>query len=423
MEIVYCGGCGKALHRDDFDRDRAFMLDNRPWCFECRPPDKTPISPLSASAETRKSGSSPKHARIVVGTGRHQAIRPPTNKPLLVAIGVAAVVIVAVGLAVMGSSTPAPTVGRVSKAPTEPGRPAKDTSDADRAIKELESFASLAPPEKVLARCEELHPRIRGTPQERRFLEIEAAARDQKKAREQEAQLAKELDALRTVIDADPRFGRYEEVVRRLKAAREIAGSRGAELDRRLADYQRLRQESPHEKHAGPFDADEQGFVRKWLVLGVFSNDKDKGFDTDYLQPETTQDPVEGLAVGTLKWSAHASPEPRIDFFRVAHLGIKKPRDWVVAYAACLVQLPDDVAAVLRVGSDDGSAICIDGKWVGKNHKQRGLKIDEDSYAVPLSRGLHRVLVKVENHERGFEFALRLVTADGSPIPGLRIWN
>jgi len=51
------------------------------------------------------------------------------------------------------------------------------------------------------------------------------------------------------------------------------------------------------------------------------------------------------------------------------------------------------------------------------------MKIDEDSISVPLSRGLHRILVKVKNHEVGFEFALRLVTADGRPIPGLRIWN
>jgi len=422
MEIVYCGGCGKALRGDDFERGRAVMLDNRPWCFECRPPDKTPISLPSASSEARKPGSSARH-RIVVGTGRHAAIRPSTNKNLVVAVGVAAVLVVAIGLAIVGSSSPAPTIARVSKAPSEPGHPPKDFSDADRAMKDLESFASLAPPDKVLSRCEDLRSRILGTPQERRFREIESAARDQKKGRDQETQLAKELDALRTLIDDDPRFGRYDEVVRRLKSAREFAGGRVNEVDRQLADYQRLRQESPHEKHAGPFDPDEEGFVRKWLVLGVFPNDQDKGLDTDYLKPETTQDPVEGLAVGTLKWSAHASPEPRVDFFRVSHLGIKKPKDWVVAYAACLVQLPEDVSAVLRIGSDDGFAVWIDGKQVAKNHKQRGLKIDEDSSAVPLSRGLHRVLVKVENHERGFEFALRLVTADGRPIPGLKIWN
>src|SRR5689334_9943265 len=127
MEIVYCGGCGKALRGDDFDRGRAVILDNRPWCFECRPPDKTPISLPGASPEARNPGSSARH-RIVVGTGRHQAIRPTTNKTLVVTLGVAAVVVVAIVLAVAGSSSPPPTVARISKAPSEPARPAKDYS-------------------------------------------------------------------------------------------------------------------------------------------------------------------------------------------------------------------------------------------------------------------------------------------------------
>ena len=112
-----------------------------------------------------------------------------------------------------------------------------------------------------------------------------------------------------------------------------------------------------------------------------------------------------------------------MDFFRVTHLGIKKPRDWVVAYAACLVQVPEDVASVVLMGSDDGCALWIDGKVIGKVHKQRGMKVDEDKYSVPLSRGLHRILVKVDNHASSFEFALKLLTADGRAIPGMRIWN
>ena len=31
MEIVYCGGCGKALLKDEFTKGQARFLDNRPW--------------------------------------------------------------------------------------------------------------------------------------------------------------------------------------------------------------------------------------------------------------------------------------------------------------------------------------------------------------------------------------------------------
>ncbi|HEV3026906.1 MAG TPA: hypothetical protein VG457_04995, partial [Planctomycetota bacterium] len=36
-QIVYCEGCGHNLREDDFEKSRARMIDNRPFCAECRP--------------------------------------------------------------------------------------------------------------------------------------------------------------------------------------------------------------------------------------------------------------------------------------------------------------------------------------------------------------------------------------------------
>jgi hypothetical protein len=422
VEIVYCGGCGKVLRGDDFTRGHAVMLDHRPWCAECKPPDKTPILSAAPSAEARRSGSSAKHPRIVVGTGRHEAVRPASNKTLYLGIGAAGAAFLVIALA-LGSSSRPPATERAGKPPVEQPRRAPESAEAERVLRDLEQFASLAPPEKILARCEEQAGKVRGTPQEQRFREIEAAARTQQKQRGQETQLTKELDALRKMIDEDPRFARSDEIVKRLKAAREIAGGRAPELDRRLADYQRSRQESPHEKREGPFFEDAEGFLRNWLVLGVFPNDKDKGLDVDFLKTETAADPVTGQAVGKLKWAAYASPEAKIDFFLVGHLNIKPPKDYVIAYAYCVVQVPEQIAAEVRLGSDDGQMLWIDGTLVGKLHKPRALKIDEDRYAVPLSPGLHRILLKVDQHSKAYEFAMRILSADGRALPALKIWN
>ncbi len=422
MEIVYCGGCGKALRGDDFTRGQAVMLDHRPWCFECKPPDKTPILTAATSAEARRSGSPAKHPRLVVGTGRHEAVRPPPNRALFVGIGGVVAALVVIGLALGRSSSPAP-MERAVKPPVDQNRRAPDFAEAERLLKDLEQLASLAPPEKILARCEEQAAKIRGTPQEKRFLEIETAAKTQQRLRGQEGELTKELDAIRRIIDEDPRFVRSDEILKRLKSARETAGSRAAEVDRRLAEYQRSRQDSPQEKRSGPSFEDEQGFLRNWLILGVFSNDKDKGFDVDYLKTEAAADPVSGEAVGKPKWAAYSSPESKIDFFGVGHLNIKKPKDYVVAYAYCVVQVSEQIAVEVRLGSDDGAMLWIDGALIGKVHRPRALKIDEDRYAVPLSPGLHRILLKVEQHSKDFGFALRILSADGRPIPSLKIWN
>jgi len=420
MEIVYCGGCGRVLREDDFSRGQARFLDNRPWCAECKPPDKSPVAGTPA-AGSRRQGSSAKHPRITIGTARRESAAGSPQRALIIGACLAVAAVVAAGV-VLSFGGPATPVVERSVRPEPPGKPV-DNAEPERLLKELESLASLAPADKILARCDELRARFKGSPQERRFLEIEAAAREQRKSRDTEGQLARDLDALRRLIDEDPRYQRSDEILRRFKSLREIAGPRAAEIERRQADYEKERRESPREKHRGPFAEDAEGFVRNWLVLGVFPNDKDKGIDTDFLKPEAAHDPVADLAVGNLKWAAHASPEAKIDFYRVAHLGIRKPKDNVVVYAACLVQAPSTVAAEFRVGSDDGAALWVDGKPVGKNHKKRALKVDEDRWAVLLDAGVHRVLVKVENHGGEFEFVLRIVSADGSPLPALKIWN
>lgn len=417
MEIVYCGGCGRVLRKDEFDRGLARVLDNRPWCAECKPPERDPVP-----SAPRKQGSSAKHPRVPVGTARRKAAVPAVSKSALVGGAVAIGAGLLLGVVFWGGPTPAPPPP-VDRARVEPPREAPGSADAVRLLADLETLASLAPPERILSRCEELSPKFRGTPQEKRFRDIETAAMDLKRAREREAQVARELESIRKMIDEDPRFARYDDIVTRFKTLRDIAGPGGAAIDRRLADYQKDRRESPAQSHAGPFAEDERGFIRNWLVLGVFPNDGDKGLDTDFLGGESGHDPVAGLKVGTLQWGAYRSPESKIDFFGVAHLGIRKPRDYVVAYAACLVQNSDQVAAEFRLGSNDGGALWVDGNLLGKVHRSRSLKIDEDRYRAALPPGVHRVLVKVEQHTQSYEFALRVVSGEGKPLPDLKIWN
>ena len=130
-----------------------------------------------------------------------------------------------------------------------------------------------------------------------------------------------------------------------------------------------------------------------------------------------------GLQVGSARWAAYASPEPKVNFLVIPHLGWPKGKDDAVVYAACFLQVPVDVAAEFRLGSNDGFMLRVDGKPSGKVHKARGLAYDADRFAIPLSPGVHRVLMKVDNHTKAFEFALRVVDPNGNRIPSLRVWN
>ena len=417
MELVYCGGCGRVLREDDFSRGRARFLDNRPWCEECKPPEKNPI-PIPAQA---RKGSSAKLPRVSSGPLPQVASAPP-NRGLVLGLAVGGAALLLIVLALGSRSAPPPQPA--SRTPAQPLPPAgPDFAEAERTVRELESFAALAPPDKILARCDEAWPKVRNTPHEKRFQAVEAAARDRKKILEQEVRLTAELESIQKLIDGDPRFSRADEVARRLKAARTAAGARAGEVERRLADYEASRAKSPHDKRAGPYAADPQGYLVNWLVLGTFPNEQDRGLDTDFLNGETTHDPVSGLQVGGARWGAYASPEPKVTFFSVPHLVYPKGKDDAVAYAACLLQVSGDVAAEFRIGSNDGFMLWVDGKPSGKVHKSRGLVYDNDRFAVPLSPGFHRVLMKVDNHTKSFEFALRIVDANGNRVPSLRVWN
>lgn len=418
MEIVYCGGCGKVLREDDFARGRARMLDHRPWCAECKPPDKTPVA---SGAGGKRTGSSAKHARVTPGTSRRESARGGLPAGVLWGLGLAGIALVAyLALGSGGVRNPAPPPEPPLPRPAPP-RPASD--DAERNLQDLEAFASLSPPDRVLARCDELRAGFKGTTQEARFRAIEAAARQQKDVRQNEEKLTRELDEIRKLIDEDPRYERADLVIRRIKAAQAIAGPRAPELSRRLAAYEKSREASPHHKHAGPFPLDAEGFIRTWLILGVFPSNPDRGLETDFLGGEANADPVAGQAVGTRRWGAFASPASKVDFFQVPHLGIKRPADHVVAYAACLLEVPSETPAQFRVGSDDGCALWVYGTAVGRSPLGRPLVVDNDRYEVPLPAGLHRILLKVENQTGDFEFLLRVVRPDGQGIPGLRVWN
>src|SRR5579872_590785 len=310
MEIVYCGGCGRVLRREDFDRGLASRIDNRPWCSDCKPSEKA--SGPGAGSSSRRQVSTGKHGRIGVGTARRDI--PASRAPRTALLGIGAAVVLGVLiLAAIFAGTSAPR--NPEKPPRSDAGPERDvaaSAEAQRLLRELQTLASLAPPDRVLARCEELRAKFVGLPEDKGFQEIQNAAKELKRAKDQGSQLTKELDALQKLIDEDPRYSRSEEIVRRFQAARDIAGGRAAEVERRLAAYQKERKAAPFEKHAGPFSEDDQGFIRHWLILGVFPNDNDKGFDVDFLKTESTHEPIAGLAVGKLSWAAYDSSEWKI---------------------------------------------------------------------------------------------------------------
>jgi hypothetical protein len=178
----------------------------------------------------------------------------------------------------------------------------------------------------------------------------------------------------------------------------------------------------------GPFELPDRGFIRQWLMIGPFPNTGDAGLDTDFLGGESKVVPADGVeskgSTGVRRrWAAYASSDDLIDFFRVSHLGLAPEQPNLIVYAACWLGTDSDQDLQIRLGSDDGCALWLDGQLIAKHHQHRALTIDGDTHAVKLAKGKHLLLMKVENVTGSFQFILRVTTLAGERPSGVQVWN
>ncbi len=189
-------------------------------------------------------------------------------------------------------------------------------------------------------------------------------------------------------------------------------------------------------KRLGPYELDADGFVANWLVVGPFPNPGErpdnKGFHVDYLKKyggETKYVPADGAEIakddGTkVKWAQYKPAySSRIDFFDVGHLDLGFQQDDILAYSACWLECERDMNVQIRVGSDDGYKLWVDHKLVGEEHVYRAAYDDQENYPIKLSKGMHLILIKVDQDYGSFEFMLRVTTPGGRKASGVKVWN
>ena len=186
----------------------------------------------------------------------------------------------------------------------------------------------------------------------------------------------------------------------------------------------------------GPFDLDARGFIKDWLVLGWFPNpgpDKAReGLDIDYLWAHGTERlhlPENGVHLVThtghpATWTRYRSPNHMISFNRMPHLarkGVHKHRHRIVVYNACWLEVDRDMDVELRIGSDDGHKLFLDHELVMRQQYWGPAKTDYWRYPVHLTKGLHMLMVKVENRDGLSRFLIRVTDAAGQRVDGVKV--
>lgn len=446
--LVYCGDCGKRLGDQDFNRAQAQYIDDRPYCLACRPL----ASPAAESkAKYPRPAHPPPREVAAATTTTRRAVRPVESQESkrLVLIGGAiaggaVVLLLVILLFVGGGSTPAPTPlppnpdANRGKGPVAPTPPPTDA--ASQALKRLETaFQAGQDPAALVALGDEIRPLVVLTPHESRFREIMVSVQvrldELKRAGETDAFMA----AVRKALQEDKGFERRAELVLKFADALKVAGAKRPEVERLQLEYDtqhaafqkrkgdeeaKTRQQAA--QRLGPYNLNPQGFVCNWLLLGPFPNLEDKGLAVDFLGGEAAhQGSIDGgIDHGgqRFRWVMHASADGKMDFFASRALRIHN-RDNIVNYGHCWLEAGADIDVVLKSGTDDGYKMWFDGKVVGEKHQHRPAKPDEETFRVRLTKGFHRILMKVEQGNGDHAFMLRVVTPGGQNPAGVRIWN
>ncbi len=460
--IVYCGICGKSLREEDFSKGRAHVVDNASYCTGCRivpeplaapaprasPP--TPVAPKPSGASSKSLPSStPRRAHAPV---------PEQSSSLGLVIGIGIVVIAILVLVVIlmsSGSPPAPPpalpttnapLNRAPDPPRPPGpRPTPVEDGALVAILDLEAFASSASdPQAILDRCEELKPKLRGTPHLSRLEAVEARAIEARKLRSRDQKLSMSLENVKNLRDFDKEFKKRDEVESLLKASLEISGPRKAEVEKLLAEYQKAAADFAARPVApipvspapgtrlGPYELDDGGMIRHWLVLGPFGNRKDRsGFqDHDLLKTEAEHVPVLGKEYGTregtsVRWFQAPPAGDRVVFRSIDSLGLgsSKPAPPAIVFAACWLSVEKDCEVKFRTLVDNGYLLWLDHKRIMKDSGQ-SFASPEVAHEVSLSAGPHLLLLKVGSVGGDeFGFRLRILGLAGEQVPGILVWN
>ena len=162
------------------------------------------------------------------------------------------------------------------------------------------------------------------------------------------------------------------------------------------------------------------GFVRGWLLCGVFPNPPDQtgkmttvGLETDYLTAhggEHAIRPVVGMTHSRPDdteaiWFAHTSPQDFVNL-RLAFEGQAERN--VVGYAYTTVNSAAAGRAVLSTGSSDEFLVWLNGELVN-HHPGHGVFTDSDRTEISLSAGENRFLIKVRQAARNWGFVMRLI--------------
>jgi len=158
------------------------------------------------------------------------------------------------------------------------------------------------------------------------------------------------------------------------------------------------------------------GFVCDWSLVGPFPfGGPGKGLgDVNVGEPNIDLGATYKVGDAELTWQRKDMSNPAGVCDLTQAYGMPTNQ---VAYAYTKITVPEAIDVVVRMGSDDGIKLWVNGEVVHDHDVDRPCKIDEDSAAAKLKAGENTLLVKISQGGGGWNFRLRFTTSEGRALP------
>ena len=154
------------------------------------------------------------------------------------------------------------------------------------------------------------------------------------------------------------------------------------------------------------------GRVLRWQVAGPY-REAGKSFTALH---DMAFDPELVDKAGAVEWRVTDTDDKgRLDLRKVFGAGSAQ----AACYVRCIVRVPEDQAAVVSLGSDDGAKAWLNGKVIGEKNVPRAYVVDEDQLPVTLQAGDNVLLIKVGQGGGDWCVGAAVRAGDGGPIAEL----
>jgi len=162
--------------------------------------------------------------------------------------------------------------------------------------------------------------------------------------------------------------------------------------------------------------AKEAGFITEWWIIGPFPSPGNSAYGKKFFpEEEVILDKTYEVEGRQLKWKPHRelkSPEGVVELLEIF------PRASSVAcYAYAEVTSKEALDVILKLGTDDGYELWLNGKRLSGRSAGRALTVDEDQIKARLNAGVNKILLKVLNQGSRWAYCLRITDLQGKPLP------